>query len=319
MNQNLKVENTQNCFTASLKAVLNFYNFNGDIIMNRHIGFFYNRKDFLNFEISCYNEISLLKSIYTIEKIKIEIKNILCANTAEEKLISDLSTNNPIILFLDTFFLPFFKKRNGHKVHIAIVYDLDITKKLVKIASSLPYSGEIFLNSLKIARNSKINNFLIKNSYLEITKPNFLREIDKEYIYEILNNNINIMKNENDYSGIVGLQNFKKDFFEWHKVLSEEILKNILKSCFEQLLYLTEQRKAYVSFLEYININILEINDILNTYKKIAFDWEIFRNLCFKSYQVDRNLKQNLLNKLDTIITNEEKGIKLLEDMIQRI
>ncbi|MCP3660227.1 MAG: DUF2213 domain-containing protein [Bacteroidetes bacterium] len=117
--------------------------------------------------------------------------------------------------------------------------------------------------------------------------------------------------------GIHGLRRFKEDFKEVLTTLREKEINILLGILFDQLLFISDERKRYFNFLTTIKDQIkYDLTNLLNIYKNLIYSWDIFRNLCYKCSISDNNNYLRLKEKIDTIYILEEEGLIELESIL---
>lgn len=319
--KDVHLDHNANCFVGSLESLLNYFNVNGRFLTSRHLGFLYTnngRRDHNKFFISCFFIDDMLDALKDIEGIIFNVRKTDDVTEAEDALVSTLTKKNPAMVFVDTFFLEFFPKKQGHEVHILVVSEINLNKEYFAVHSSLPYNGIISFRKLAIARNSRINDEWVKNAWLEFYFSNNNFVFSESYILSIIKSNINAMNktehmSEKRMRGIQAMKKFRDDFKFWKQNLDQASFYQLLHNIFLQLLFLVDQRKRYVEFLGQISqIVNYDLSDTIRLYKKISLDWEIFRNLCFKLSKGAIQEDNRLENRLNLLIDEEEMAISKL-------
>lgn len=315
-----------NCFVESLRATLNHRLPGGRYFVDRHLSFLYwndNPGDFKKFYVSSFLIDDLLDAVNELDEISFAARRTDNIYQAEEELVKSLKNGIPVMVFVDTFFLEFFPKKQGHEVHLLVASKLN--QKNVFVSSSLPYSGWVPLEKISVARHSRINERWIRNTWFEILYPAHDEELSLKHVPLFLRANINQMKKGEATKcgriyGIHGIEMFRNDLAIWLDNAEQKILQKILQELFSQLLFLVDQRKRFVGFLGYISNKVnFNLSSDIEIYTKIAKEWEIFRNLCFKASKGLLMDTSRLAKRLALLIDLEKEGLMEIEKSLNQL
>ncbi len=318
ISRGINLGHNPNCFIGALKAVFDYLGENGDFLVNRHTGFLYRNNDSRNHEeffVSCFLLNDILNNLKEEDGIIFHLKRTEDVKEATEGVVKLLQDKIPVIVFVDTFFLEFFPKKQGHEVHILVVYEIDLQRNLVLFSSTLPYNGAISLEKLAVARNSRLSDEWVRNSWLEIYFPEEERLLTKHYVLSVIDSNINAMNkirhsNDGQFYGISGMKKFRDDLKLWQGNLDSDNFSQVLNKIFSQLVFLVDQRKRYASSLNTMSQKInYDFSKAVKLYTKVAFNWEIFRNLCFKISHVLPLESNRVIERLNLLIKQEEEAL----------
>jgi|CXWL01.1.fsa_nt_gi hypothetical protein len=324
MDQNrvVTVKNGLDCFINGLEGALTTLSDHSDFILNRHLSFLYRKElnDSVNsMVVSPFFPEEMFESIHRLDGIKFTIESVNSIEEAEKLLLSQVSKGIPTVVCVDTFFLEFFPKKNGHTIHTVVVSDVDLKQEMAYVSCSLPFQGTISLNKLRIARNVRSPSLNIQNKWVKCEIP-FKKAISlsKEYVIAAFNENIVEMSKSNSpnskvFYGIEGMVHFKDDFAYWLKNIQLQDTKTFLQNKYLELGFLVEQRKRYALFVnaaaEYLEFDIAELV-VLS--QRMAHKWDVFRNLCYKISLAVSNDLDKLVNYFHSIIQLERESLTLL-------
>jgi hypothetical protein len=315
------VKKSTNCFVAALEALLGKNLSYTPLLANRHIDFYYNRKygDGESFYIGNTQVEDIVHSLKFVEGIDISIQTLENVYEAKHILRQRLIECNPTLIFVDSFYLDYFPKSKGHALHAVIASSLDNENDTVFVSCSLPYQGTVSLDTLTIARNSHINhNINLKNAWLELHLEDISEIPPDTYLRLSMEENVKRMtrgdtNRKHVKHGLEALVEFHKDFVCMLQCQDKYAITDYLIKIFNQSLFVVDERKRFVNYLTDISQSVTtDISRLVHTYKKNAYQWDIFRNLCYKStksIKIEESF-DNLVNKLDLIIESEAKGIE---------
>ena len=312
------------CFYNSLFSVVNY--FNGSIISILI-------NDFITYSCTKVKDIKLIDVEYLSAKSLDEVLhemyilniNYNCVGDLILKIISSISINRPVVLFVDSFYETFRQDAylKIHIPHALVIYGYDDTKHIFNIIEHENYetlsykeyiiSYEDLLNCYK----GYIDNFperISNPSYYEYYSLPIKDMIITKSMFDecsFLNSySINILKNESIIkSGLACLEDFilsYKDIF-----LNEDIIReNIDEVLLRMNNIINAKRSELYKLNKIMNNNQYLFCNLLNILEKIIDDWCYVRAIIAKYLYTSIYKKENMLNtfsKLEQILEDEYK------------
>lgn len=312
---NFKHFSGRHCGSTSCQAILNFYG----LPLSEAICFGLGSAIYVNYNLPSPNLPIFIsgrtpffeEDTFANLGCKVTIKDSSNAEQSQEELITKIKNNIPLIIWVDLYYLNYFKSRHHFSVHRVIAFGVDEEKKVFYISDNEREETQIVsFADIISARNSKAFPFPTANRFFDVQKPEKFIDL-KIAIKTALKKTKEIMLG-------------KSGCCERLKKLSEEILN--LESYFLenpqncQLLYLSLEkwgtgggnfRFLYSDFLKELKDIFLE-NKFLKLseqMQKSAENWQQVA-LNFKDLGLNKNkakvkeISKNLLN-----IYNLEKEV----------
>jgi len=166
--------------------------------------------------------------------VKIEEKSTTSVKKAEEFLLEKLTHKEPVMVFGDMGYLPWFDfpkdyHFGGHTFVVCGYNNKDtvLASDMDQKASGLKkgFYSHITLKQLGEARNSKYKPFPPKNTYLDFDFKNF-KTPDKNEIYSAIRQTIEAMLNPPISNlGIKGIRRTADEIGKWKEIFSERELR----------------------------------------------------------------------------------------------
>jgi hypothetical protein len=144
----INLDYSPNCYVESVVAILKFYGFNGEGLVNHHLNFILHAgtQDTFQFRVGAYLEDEIQQSLFAQTGITIRKRNLESWKEFQKFLGDTLHAGFPILLTCDSFFLPFIAKSHHHAPTNIIVYGMSSegTQYYVKsvVFGSRPWQGE---------------------------------------------------------------------------------------------------------------------------------------------------------------------------------
>lgn len=305
------------CYLESISAILKYNRYEGDALIS-HLGFIFqppSDNNLICFDIKASYIKEIQYSIYELANVKIFTKNSYNWEFFKNKINDSINQRQPIATFIDTFFVPYFDKKRGHTWHLWVIYAIANDLKYIKMKSSLPGDWEMPLCDLRMAYKSKGQSLTLDYNWIEFNYSNK----KKINIYDIFQRNLLFLEKESSkegcYINYTGLEKFLSHFKNWMNDLDSNTCFIMLEEIYKQLRFVVVQRKRYYEFLvKFVPDACGSKYEIINIYKGIATNWEIFRNICYKTVlHKDYDLRKGAIIRLSKIIELEKQGFKKLK------
>jgi len=261
--------------------------------------------------------------------VKIQVKSTASFKKAEQDLIKKLKNQEPVMVFGDMGFLPWFDLPKGYHFggHSFVVcgYDgknnaliSDINQKACGLKKGFYYP--VTLDQLSQARNSKYKPFPPKNTYLEFNFKSYHAPSSKD-IYSALQQTASSMLNAPISNiGIRGIRRTAEEILKWPTLFKDKELSSNLFNIY----IFTEIggtgggcfRYMYSRFLKQA-AHITNNKDLLKVSKMIYKSGELFSEigLSFKNAAIANNLETKIKQaseKYLAIADLEEKTFKYI-------
>lgn len=224
------------CQTNSLAKIYHHYNcpLSEDMLLGlgAGMGFIYwHQKGAPPFIGGRANVKNFFADISNRTSVKIEIKSTTSPKKAEQILLEKLNKKEPIMVYADMGFLPWFDLPENYHFggHTFVIcgYDgkntvlaSDIDQKTSGLKKGFYYP--ITLEQLRKARNSPYKPFPPKNTYLEFDFKNFHFPTEKD-IYSAIHQTIDDMLNPPIGNfGVKGLRRTAKKIGDWKNLFEDE-------------------------------------------------------------------------------------------------
>lgn len=246
--------------------------------------------------------------------------------SAWEKIKEKIDLNEPVIVWVDTYYLPYFKTQYHFPMHHVIVIGYDDEEEVVYIADNERKEiQKVSYLSFRKARSSNFPPIPAENKWYEIKMKEKIKDI-REAMKEAVKKTKEIMyQDESENLGIKGLKKFAKDLPSFPKIFGEKWVDA------GKMAYLLFEkfgsgggnfRLLYAKFLEESS-NILkskEIEKISADYYKIGIRWQEVANLIKgASKEEDQKLLKLASDKVEKIAREEEKIYNDIYDSLTHI
>ncbi len=242
--------------------------------------------------------------------VEIEIKSTASAKKAEAAMLTKLSNKEPVMVYGDMGFLPWFELPEDYHFggHTFVVCGFDgkdnvLASDIDQKASGLKkgFYSSISLEQLRKARGSTYKPFPPKNTWLEFNFDNF-HSPTKEDIYSAIKQTIEAqLKPPIKNLGIKGMRHTATELLKWQNYFNDmELRMNLFNlyifieiggtggGCF---------RYMYSRFLK--EASMITGNDKLTAASKMIFEsGKLFSEIgmMFKDAQTDPDIKDKLMN-----------------------
>jgi hypothetical protein len=199
------------------------------------MGFIYwHQKEVPPFVGSRGNNKDFFNDIGKRTSVKIEVRSTASKKKAEEALLKKMSIKEPLMVFGDMGYLPWFDFPEDYHFggHTFVICGYD-GKDNVLISDMDPkavgpkkgFYSSVSLEQLKKARNSKHKPFPPKNTYLEFDFENY-RLPGKEEIYSAIRQNMESMMDPPISNlGIKGIKRTADEIGKWKNIFNERELR----------------------------------------------------------------------------------------------
>ncbi len=166
--------------------------------------------------------------------VKIEVKTTSSANKAETILIEKLSKHEPVMVFGDMGFLPWFDLPKDYHFggHTFVVCGFDGNNKILASDMDQKASGlkkgfyyPITLKELANARGSNCKPFPPKNAYIDIDFSGFRVPHEEDYVSALKQTVASQLNPPIKNIGIKGLRYSATEIIKWPKNFSEHQLR----------------------------------------------------------------------------------------------
>lgn len=227
------------CQTNSLAKIYNYFGhpLSEDMLLGlgAGMGFIYwHQKGMYPFVGSRGNNKEFFNDIGKRTSVKIEVKSTASEKKAEEALLKKMSMNEPVMVFGDMGYLPWFDLPEdyhfgGHTFMVCgydgkndvLVSDMDQKA----IGPKKGFYSSASLEQVRKARNSKHKPFPPKNTYLEFDFENYLLPGEEE-IYSAIRQNMESMTDPPISNlGIKGIRRTADEIVKWKNIFDESELR----------------------------------------------------------------------------------------------
>jgi hypothetical protein len=265
--------------------------------------------------------------------VKIETISTSSAKKAEAALLKKLTKKEPIMVYGDMGFLPWFELPKdyhfGGHTFVVCGYDgkktvlaSDIDQKACGLKKGFYYP--VSLEQLSKARNSTYKPFPPKNTYLEFDFKNY-HDPNKRDIYSSIKQTIESQLNPPIKNiGVKGIRHTAKELLKWPNIFKDKELRMNLFT-----LYIFIEiggtgggcfRYMYSRFLQESS-KITGNKDLITAAQGITESGDIFSEigLLFKDAENNTEIKKNIKaasDKFNTIADIEEKAFSTLNSII---
>ncbi len=261
--------------------------------------------------------------------VKIEIKSTSSEKKAEAVLLTKLSKQEPIMVYGDMGFLPWFELPKDYHFggHTFVICGFDDKNTVLASDMDQKTSGlkkgfysSISLEQLKKARGSPHKPFPPKNTWLEFDFKNFHNPIEED-IYSAIKQTVDAQLNPPIKNlGIKGIKHTAKELLKWSTYFDDKELRMNLFG-----LYIFIEiggtgggcfRYMYSRFLK--EASIITGNDELAAASKMIFEsGKLFSEIgmMFKDVETDPDIKDKINTAIETfnkIAEIEEEAFNLL-------
>lgn len=266
--------------------------------------------------------------------VKIEAKSTSSEKKAEVLLIEKLAKKEPVMVYGDMGFLPWFDFPEGYHFgghtfvlcgfngkDTVLASDMDPKASGLKKGFYYPISLEL----LRKARSSKYKPFPPKNTYLEFDFKNF-HNPTTEYIYSAIKQTIESQLNPPIKNiGVKGIRHTAKEILKWPAIFKD---KELRMNLFNLYIFIEIGgtgggcfRYMYSRFLEE-SARITGNKGLAKISTKINESGKLFSEIgqSFKNAETDTDLMSKIKivsEKFEKIATMEENAFGCLSDIIK--
>lgn len=226
-----------------------------------------------------------------------------------------VNNNNPLIVWVDTYYLPYFKTPYHFSVHRVILVGYDDKERLVYIADNEREEiQKVSFDLFKKARTSSGFPLPVENRYFEIRVGKDIKSL-RLAIKDALSKTARTMLNDdNEYEGIRGMRNMAKSLPEWKDILGDKWLDAA------KMIYLFSERFGsgggnfrclYAKFLEEAKelIGGKSLDKIALDFKEIANKWQEVARLFKEASKEDNFFRIIEASKIINYLSDEEERI----------
>lgn len=220
-----------------------------------------------------------------------------------KKIIDD---NKPVIVWVDTFYLPYFKTQYHFPMHRVVVIGYDDEKQIVYISDNERDDiQKVNYENFKKARISTSLPIPTENKWYEIEIKKDIKPLNVA-IKDALKLTYKIMlETKSENSGIKGMKKFAEELSIWDKIFGNNWVE---AAKFTYLMFEKfgtgggNFRFIYSRFLEKI-----KLNSIASEYKEIAQRWQNVSNL-IKDAGKENNFEKMIIasDEMKKIVESEE-------------
>jgi len=265
--------------------------------------------------------------------VGIDVKSTSSEKKAEIALIERLLKKEPVMVFADMGFLPWFDLPEGYHFggHTCLICGFDgkntvLASDMDQKASGLKkgFYYPITLEQLRKARNSHYKPFPPKNTYLEFDFSSYRPPSDQE-IYSSIDQTIDSMLNPPISNlGVKGLRRTSKEILKWPGLFSNKELRMNLFS-----IYIFVEiggtgggcfRYMYSRFLK--EAASITSNNTLEKASTMIFEsGKLFTELAllFKDSETSKNLEMNIKTASDKYIEIADVEEKAFQYLLRNI
>jgi hypothetical protein len=224
---------------------------------------------------------------------------------------TSLNNDQPLILFVDTFFLPHFSKRKGHLPHALIIYGYDSRSDSFLLKSTVPDDWNMRVADLRPACQSKIIPGGAPITWVDIQFPagNNRTVTTHELLLNTVFNMRNAIQTPAAMAGMFALNSFACDFStgSW----TADQFSYVCQSLGKMVPTIVHQRRRFALFLAN---EMSSADGLCRTYEHLALQWEIFANACLKvQFCETSNLRERMIVRLQSLAAKEESALELVE------
>lgn len=329
------------CITNSLAKMFRYYGYplSEDMLLGlgAGLGFIYWRmkidSGYYVFIGGRENQKGFFNDIGKRSGVKIKTNFTSSAKKAEISLIEKLSKNEPVMIYGDMGFLPWFNfPKNYHfGGHSFVICGFDGKNNVLASDMDPKSSGlkkgfyyTVSLEQLSKARNSVYKPFPPKNTWLEFDFSGY-HDPKKADIYAAIKQTAKSQLNPPIKNmGVKGIRHTAKELLKWPDIFKDNELRMNLFN-----LYIFIEiggtgggcfRYMYSRFLKEAT-DIIENKELLKAAEKLNESGRLFTEiaLLFKDAETDHDLRQKIkiaCNKFEKIADIEEGAFKVLNDII---
>ena len=237
--ENCPVLDGYHCQTNSLAKIYNFFGhpLSEDMLLGLGAGMgsiYWHQKGMPPFVGSRGNNKDFFNDIGKRTSVKIEVRSTASEKKAEEALLKKMSAREPLMVFGDMGYLPWFDFPEGYHFggHTFVICGYDGENNILisdmdpkAVGPKEGFYSSISLEQLRKARNSKHKPFPPKNTYLEFDFENYQQPGEDE-IYSAIRQNMESMVNPPISNlGIKGIRRTASEIGKWKNLLNEKELR----------------------------------------------------------------------------------------------
>ena len=352
----------KDCFTNAVAAFLLYRNLNPEIVLVDYLSFMHDPET--GYVGTCYLYSPFIDRELTREMLntaswylnsteygpdsgsvpqndldpeKININNYLTAdeNKAEEELINCLDQNQPAVVAVDLFYMPYHKAyQKEHGLHYIVITGYDSEQKTFSLfdkykLSSSDFDGELSCEIIKNARSSlnPVNNPIIgqaKRPLLNRRLDIFIGEnfnVSWENTLVIIKESVQRMRGDKKVlgytCGIPAMKDFINSLIKWKEHPWNERKVHFFRVYYNEVLkYISRNNKHFAAFLKSRESNVPyeDLNPVYSTLEKMYLGWEISSNICLKIAITKKDeLIDNLTKKIEEITGYGNTLVNLLD------
>lgn len=230
-------------------------------------------------------------------------------------LKQEVNNNHPLIVWVDAYYLPYFKTPYHFSVHRVILVGYNDKEKLVYIADNEREEiREVSFDLFKEARTSSGFPLPTENRYFKIRVGKDIKPY-RLAIKDALSKTADTMlRSEKEYEGIKGMRNMAKDLPEWKDILGDKWL-----DAAKTVYLLSEKfgsgggnfRHLYAKFLEEAK-ELMEgksLDKIALEFKEIANKWQEVARLFKEASKKDDFSRIIEASKIINYLSEKEERI----------
>lgn len=303
-----------NCRHLTINTILNFFEYPYTSSIWKQCGLNYVRKngDIIGELSPNYldwtEEISWLSGLDLVQISNED--DLLFISTLQNILIEGY----PIILNVDLFYMEnsiYYEQK--HAYHYITLIEI-IDEECLILDDTYNFKGKISISSL--LKCVKSENFNIYNNGYYIVQ-NYIKNLDKEDLYEIIKLNVTHLKGNAQHTGIISVGIFNKELKSIDKSqYSYELYQDIYTS----LSRISSSRFAYSNFLSGFNNLHDDVGELAETYFELSQKWQVGANMVLKgTVKNSEDYFQRMINKLDEISTMEQQCLSLSESFLDNV
>lgn len=237
--ENCPILDGYHCQTNSLVKIFNFFNhpLSEDMLLGlgAGMGFIYwHQKGAYPFVGSRGNTKEFFSDVGKRTSVKIEVKSTASEKKAEEALLKNMSNEEPLMVFGDMGYLPWFDFPEDYHFggHTFVICGYDGNNNVLisdmdpkAVGPKKGFYSSVSLEQLRKARNSKHKPFPPKNTYLEFDFENYQMP-GKEEMYSAIRQNMESMLNPPISNlGIKGIKRTADEIGKWKNLFNDRELR----------------------------------------------------------------------------------------------
>jgi hypothetical protein len=300
----------EECYLEVLVAVLNFNGYDGDNLVNHALDFVFQEIE-NGFLFHPFDPKLLADAIHAASEIIIEKQFGGDWDPFYQSIQHELQKGQPVVVFADSFFV--FPEKDDHSNIVLLAYALD--QENISLKSTM--TGQLVL-PLSQFRQAVLSEDLPVRGKNQRLIFRYLKKPSTVDVKLILRTQLKRIRSSASSHGVcygmVALEKFHAALENRLSAMPLNGFKEYLKELFKYFWPFVQQRKRFEQFLRK---NFPSQPELHAEYRKIADNWEILRNMCFKiAITAESNLSPSITKKLHQVIDMERSGLHTLERIV---